>query len=77
MIRMLCQEKLHSARSSLRHMFGVCVPRNHEEAMQLDRENGNTKWRDAEIRELDEIHSFNTFESKGKGAKVPEGYKMI
>jgi hypothetical protein len=45
--------------------------------MQLDKKNGNTKWRDAEIEELDKIHSYNTFENRGRGATKPDGYQMI
>ena len=33
--------------------------------MDLDKKNGNTRWREAEIRELDEINSFDTFIDKG------------
>ena len=45
--------------------------------MELDRKNGNTSWRDAEIYKLDHIHSYGTFKDMGKGARKPERYKMM
>ena len=58
-------------------MYGYQVPRNHDEAMELDRKNGNHKWRDSEGIELEQLHSYNTFGDHGKGAKIPAGYKRI
>ena len=40
MIRMVNQDKLKSFRYSLIYKFGVQVPRNHKEAMELDRRDG-------------------------------------
>ena len=77
MVRTLKQEKLKSFRHSPKYMFGVRVPYGHEEAMELDKANGNTKWRDAEKLELEQVQSFDTFKSLGRGAKKPEEYKMI
>ena len=77
MIRMVNQAKLQSFRTRTVYQYGIEVPRNHEQAMNLDRKNGNTHWRDAEIYELDHIHSYGTFKDMGKGARKPEGYKMI
>lgn len=37
------------------HKFGVRVPKNVEEALQLDKENGNTLWYDSLMKELDKI----------------------
>ena len=58
-------------------MYGFQVPRNHEQAMELDRQNGNTKWRDAEIIELTQIDEYNTFLDKGRGFLPGPGYKKI
>jgi len=33
-------------------MYGFEVPRNHEQAMAIDRRNGNTKFADAENAEI-------------------------
>ena len=53
------------------------VPRNHKEALQLDKENRNTKWADAEVKEIDELNSLHSFRSIGKGTPTPKGYKKI
>ena len=41
------QAKLHSFRMKLMYMYGFLVPRNYDQALQYDHENGNTKWADA------------------------------
>ena len=45
--------------------------------MQLDAASGNTKWKDAINTELAQIIEYDTFEDKGKGAKVLMDYKLI
>ena len=39
-------------------MFGIQVPRNHKEAVELDNKNGNRKWQDAEDLELDQLDHY-------------------
>ena len=75
--RLANQAKLHSFRTKPVYMYGILVPRNHEQAMQLDKENGNTKWRDAEIIELAQVDDYDTFEDKGKGYNPGPGWKKI
>jgi hypothetical protein len=55
----------------------VLVPRNHAQAMELDRVNGNTKWQDAEATEMSQLLEYNTFIDKGIGGIAPCGYKKI
>ena len=71
--------KLHAPRHSPVYMFGIQVPRNHAEAMRLDKENGNTLWADAEAEEFKSIQGYNTLIDKGhkKDTPFPEGYKLI
>ncbi len=45
--------------------------------MELDRRNGNTRWRDAERLELEQLNEYNTFRHLGKGERAPDGYKKI
>ena len=45
--------------------------------MQLDAKNGNKKWKEAVNTELSQIEECETFEDKGKGAKVPKDFKLI
>ena len=76
LLRMANQAKLKSYRTAPIFKFGVQVPRNHKEAMQLDEKNGNTLWADAEARELNQIDEYGTFRDVGKGVH-PRGYKKI
>jgi hypothetical protein len=45
--------------------------------MELDRINGNTKWRDSELTELRQVDEYETFIDKGKGYTPGPGYKKI
>ena len=55
--------------------YGIRVSRNAREAIQFDKENGNTLWRDAILKELEALMSMNLFKkfpsylrkAKGKG----------
>ena len=39
--------KLRSYMYSPKYMFGFEIPRNNKHALELDENNGNTKWKDA------------------------------
>jgi hypothetical protein len=75
--RMINQAKLKNYRRDPFWKFGVLVPRNHAQAMELDRANGNTKWQDAEATEMGQLLEYNTFIDKGVGGIAPSGYKKI
>ncbi len=76
-IRNANQAKLHSFRTKPIFMYGFQVPRNHQQAMDLDDGNKNTKWRDAEMLELGQIDEYDTFKDMGTNWKAPAGYKKI
>ena len=77
MIRMVRQAKLKSFRMAKVFKYGFEVPRNHDDAVWLDIEAGNTKWIEGERQEMDQLKEYSTFEDRGLGAQKPEGYKMI
>ena len=77
LLRLTNQAKLQSFRTKLVYKFGYLVPRNHDQAMQLDEANGNTRWADAEKVELHQLIGYNTFKDMGKHAPTPIGYKRI
>ena len=77
MICMLNQSKLRSFRTSPIYKNGFRVPRNPEEAILIDQQNGNTRWQDPMALELSQLQEYNTFKDLGKGALGPEGYKKI
>jgi len=58
-------------------MYGFQVPRNHAEALELDRVNGNTMWIDAETTELNQIDEYKSFIDKGVGFNPGSDYKRI
>ena len=53
------------------------MPLNHDQAIELDDNNGNNRWKQAETLELGQIHEYRTFLDKGKNAPIPDGYKKI
>ena len=76
-IRLINQAKLQSVCTRLVYKYGFLVPWNHDQAMDLDLKNGNTRWRNAEKLEMKQLHEYETFIDKGKGAPIPTGYKKI
>ena len=77
MRRMLNQAKLQSFRRTPVYQFGFKVPRTPQEAIAIDKENGNTRWQDAMALEMSQLQEYQTFTSLGKNAKPPDGYKRI
>ena len=63
--------------NAIKFKFGLQVPRTSKEAYELDMKLGQTKWSDAIITELEQIHNYVMFKNLGKDAKPPEGYKKI
>ena len=45
---MINRAKLQPFITAPTYMYGHEVPRNHEQATELDRKNGDTKWADSE-----------------------------
>ena len=76
LIRMANQAKLKSFRHSSVYKFGVQVPHNHAEAMELDKRDGGNLWAEAESRELNQIDEYDTFTDLGKGAR-PKDHRKI
>ena len=76
LLRMANQAKLKSYKMSPVYKFGVLVPRNHQQAMEIDLKNGNSLWREAELRELQQIDEYQTFIDNGN-TKPPPPYKKI
>jgi Reverse transcriptase (RNA-dependent DNA polymerase) len=74
---MLNQAKLASFRRTPLYMFGFRVPRSPKEAIEIDKENGNTLWTDAMALEMTQLQMYSTFKDLGRGAKAPAGYRKI
>ena len=77
--RMVNQAKIRSYTTSPKYKYGFEVPRNYAHAMALDKQNKNTKWKDAADLEIKQIIDYKTFIDHGHHTKVtaPSGYKKI
>ena len=83
LIRAVKQSRIRQVRASVRYQHGFQVPKDYNDAMRLDKENGNTHWQDAMDLELTQIHEYKVFKDTGKAkfhnGKVvtPEGLQKI
>jgi hypothetical protein len=77
--RLVKQSKLRSFRVSSKYKYGYSIPRNYKEAIKFDKQNGNTKWQDANILEHGQLSEYEVFLNKGKfhEGNIPEGYRKI
>jgi hypothetical protein len=57
--------------------FGVEIPRDYEDALRLDAENGNTMWQDAVNLELLQLDEYDTFDDRGLNPVLDPEYKII
>ena len=83
LIRAVKQSWIRQVRASARYQHGFQVPKDYNDAMRLDKENGNTHWQDAMDLELTQIHEYKVFKDTGKAkfhnGKVvtPDGFQKI
>ena len=83
LIRTVKQSRIRQVRASARYQHGFQVPKDYNDAMRLDKENGNTHWQDAMDLELTQIHEYKVFKDTGKAkfhnGKVvtPDGFQKI
>ena len=73
---MINQIRLHQIRHSDHYKYGIKVSRNHNQAMIFNRENGNTRWKDAEELELKQINQYNSFRNLGKKERTLQEHKQ-
>ena len=76
-LRLANQAKLHSFRHKPIYMYGFQVPRNYQQALDLDKANGNSKWQDAIEKELTQVDEYETFHDQGTGSYPGKAYKRI
>ena len=83
LIRAVKQSRIRQVRASARYQHGFQVPKNYNDAMRLDKENGNTHWQDAMDLELTQIHEYKVFKDTGKAKfhngklVTPDGFQKI
>ena len=66
--------KIRQVRRSAVYQFGFLIPKDYKQALQLDEQNGNSKWYDATKLEMDQINEYNVFQDHGK-VQVEKGIK--
>jgi hypothetical protein len=78
-LRMANQAKLRSYRTTPKYKYGFEVPRDYKHAVELDRQNGNTKWQDAVALEMLQMTEYEVFRNLGHRNRVqpPSGHKKI
>jgi hypothetical protein len=74
---MINQAKYQSYRREPFGKFGVLLPQTHLQALDIDKKNGNTKWKDAEATVMRQLLEYQTFADKGKIDETLIGYKNI
>ena len=68
--------KIKSSYWQVTHKYGLKNPKTVQEALALDKENNNTLWWDAIVKEMDNVKiAFE--EWKGKEEDIPKGYQKI
>ena len=84
LLRAAKQFKIRQVRKAIKYQFGFQVPRNYEDALRLDMENGNPKWQDAMDVEIAQIKEYGVLKDYGKAKRegktitnAPSGYQKI
>ena len=83
LIRAVKKSRIRQVRASARYQHGFQVPKDYNDAMRLDKENGNTHWQDAMDLELTQIHEYKVFKDTGKAqchngkVVIPDGFQKI
>jgi hypothetical protein len=76
-LRMENQAKLRSKRSAPIYKYGFRVPRTAKDAIEIDKANNNTRWKESMALEISQLQEYDTFRDLGKGALTLIGYKKI
>ena len=77
--RVINQSKIRQVRRSAVYHFGFLIPKDYEQAPQLDEQNGNSKRNDATKLEMDQINEYKVFQEHGKVRLIPNRgrYQML
>ena len=74
--RAINQSKIRQVRRSAVYQFGFLIPKDYKQALQLDEQNGNSKWYDASKLEMDQINEYKVFQDLGKAQYDPKSRKV-
>ena len=65
-------QSIRQVRRSAVYQFGFLIPKDYKQALQLDEQNGNSKWYDATRLEMDQINEYKVFQDHGKAKIDPK-----
>ena len=74
--RAINQSTIRQVRRSAVYQFGSLIPKDYKHALQLDEQNGNSKWYDATKLEMDQINEYKVFQDHGKAQYDPKSRKV-
>ena len=74
--RAINQSKIRQVRRSAVYQFGFLIPKDYKQALQLDEQNGNSKWYDPTKLEMDQINEYKVFQDHGKAQYDPKRYQI-
>ena len=74
--RTINKSKIRQVRRSAVYQFGFLIPKDYKQALQLDEQNGNSKWYDATELEMDQINDYKVFQDHGKAQYDPKSRKV-
>jgi hypothetical protein len=75
--RMVKQAKLHQGRHGPTYKFGILVPKNKKNAIEINATNGNKRWQQSMDQEIAQIDEYDTFCDMGKGKPPPRDHHKI
>ena len=70
------QSKIRQVKRSAVYQFGLLIPKDYKQALQLDEQNGNSKWYDVTKLEMDQINEYKVFQDHGKAQYDPKSRKV-
>ena len=69
--RAINQSKIRQGRRSAVYQFGFLIHKDYKQALQLDEQNGHSKWYDATKLEMDQINESMSFKTMEKHNMIP------
>ncbi len=77
MIRALRRAIKLNQKLGIKYQFGIRVPCSYQEAIAIDKANGNNLWQEAIQRELDQIMEYNTFIARPDLKTPPKDHQFV
>ena len=75
--RAIIQTRKRQDRRSATDQFGYQIPRDYKHALELDKNNGNSRWYDTTKIEMHQINEYQVFKDHGKAKYDPKSKKII